>query len=208
MFLHGKVASSEVNGPGKRAVLWLQGCTLACTGCHNPETHKFTGKSYVDNQDIKSWLLELPDIEGVTFSGGEPMQHVSDLIDILQFLRDIRPELSVGMYTGYTERELEFGHWRTFYAGQMLQGDGETWKHVKERIDYAVMGRFNVQKLTTEKPLCGSANQNIVTFTDRYTAKDFKQVQAAEVTISADGLVSITGYPGVEFLRAVETNLK
>lgn len=208
MFLHGKIESSEVNGPGKRAVLWFQGCTLGCAGCWNPETHKFTGQSYVANEDIKSWLLELSDIEGVTFSGGEPMQHVTDLLDILQFLRDVRPELSVGMYTGYTERELETGHWRTFFLGQMLPGDGEVWKGVKDRIDYAVMGRFNVQKQTNEKPLCGSSNQDIVIFTDRYTGKDFKQLQAAEVTISAEGLVHITGYPGNEFLRGVESELK
>jgi len=30
---------SLVNGPGKRAVVWVQGCTLGCPGCFNPQTH-------------------------------------------------------------------------------------------------------------------------------------------------------------------------
>lgn len=207
MFLHGKIEQSEVNGPGVRAVIWFQGCNLNCTGCWNPDTHAFTGKAYVDNQEIKSWLLGLEGIEGVTFSGGEPMQHVADLLDIIQFIKDVRPDLSIGMYTGYTQRELETGHWRTFYLGTMLPGNAEVWTDVSQKIDYAVMGRFNAAKLTTDKPLCGSSNQDIVTFSDRYTAKDFKQVQTAEVTISGEGLVRITGYPGNEFLRAVEKDL-
>ena len=29
---------SIVNGPGLRAVLWVQGCRQHCPGCQNPET--------------------------------------------------------------------------------------------------------------------------------------------------------------------------
>lgn len=204
MFLHGKIESSEVNGPGNRAVIWFQGCTLGCVGCWNPSTHAFDGESYVANQDIKSWLLELEGIEGVTFSGGEPMQHAIDVMDIVDFIKDVRPELSIGMFTGYAQRELETGHWRVFNPNVgFLQGTGEVWNKIADKLDFAVMGRFNASKVTTDKALCGSSNQDVVLFSERYSAKDFKP-QATQVTIGENGLIKITGYPGVEFIKAVQ----
>lgn len=205
MLLHGKIENSEVNGPGNRAVIWFQGCSLNCAGCWNQNTHKFDTSKWVSNQTIKSWLLQLEGINGVTFSGGEPMQHAIDLLDIVTFIKDVRPELSIGMFTGYTQKELETGNWMTFYpaAEQMIAGNAEAWTKIAEKLDFAVMGRFNAGKVTTDKPLCGSSNQDVVMFSERYSAKDFKP-QATQVTISADGLIKITGYPGVEFIEAVK----
>ncbi|MGD0006352.1 MAG: 4Fe-4S cluster-binding domain-containing protein, partial [Anaerolineaceae bacterium] len=37
--LHHFEPLSLVNGPGKRSVVWVQGCTLNCPGCFNPQTH-------------------------------------------------------------------------------------------------------------------------------------------------------------------------
>lgn len=41
MLVHAIVPGSRVNGPGLRAVLWLQGCLLHCPGCWNMATHRF-----------------------------------------------------------------------------------------------------------------------------------------------------------------------
>ncbi len=207
MYLHGKIESSRVNGPGNRAVLWFQGCTLNCAGCWNPGTHAFDPATYVSNEEITSWILGLEGVEGVTFSGGEPMQHVVDLLSIIRYIKDVRPDLTIGMFTGYTQRELETGNWRTLHPmGYLTDGTAEGWQLVASKIDFAIMGRFNASQVTTEKNLCGSANQTIVFFSDRYSEVDF-QPQATEVTISADGLVKITGYPGKEFIEAVKLDL-
>lgn len=205
MLLHGKMASSTVNGPGNRAVIWFQGCTLACAGCWNPNTHPFLSSTETSNAEIKTWLMNLDDIDGITFSGGEPMQHVSDLLDIAEFLRKVRPELSIGMFTGYTSRELETGNWQTLHPAGVLVGvqDGKLWDMARPLLDFAVMGRFNASKVTTDKPLCGSTNQDVVLFSDRYSASDFKP-QTTQVTIDGDGLIKITGYPGREFIKAVQ----
>ena len=85
----------------------------------------------------------------------------------------------------------------------LVPGDGEMWAQVAKLIDFTVMGRFIVNRITTDKPLCGSTNQDIVMFSDRYDGKDFRP-QMTQVTISGDGLVKITGYPGVEFIEAVK----
>ncbi len=37
--LHSLMECSTVNGPGRRAVIWTQGCSLQCPGCWNPQTH-------------------------------------------------------------------------------------------------------------------------------------------------------------------------
>lgn len=204
MLLQGKIDSSEVNGPGKRAVIWFQGCSLNCIGCHNPDTHRFDTSKFVLNEDIHSWILNLEDVEGITFSGGEPMQHVIDLIDLIRHIKDVRPDLTIGMFTGYTQRELETGNWSTMHPlGFLGHGTSGIWMRIAETLDFAVMGRFNLSRMTTTKPLCGSTNQDVVLFSDRYTAKDFKP-QSVQVTISGEGLVRITGYPGVEFLDAVK----
>lgn len=204
MLLHGKMESSPVNGPGNRAVIWFQGCTLNCPGCWNPATHRFDGSTDVPMSEVQTWILNLDGIEGITFSGGEPMQHAIDLAGLCQYIRDVRPELSIGMFTGYTARELETGNWQTLHpAGALIPGSGEVWAKIRGYLDFAVMGRFNVNKMTTKKPLCGSSNQEIVCFTDRYKAEDFRS-QTAQVTISEDGLVKITGFPGTEFIKAVK----
>jgi pyruvate-formate lyase-activating enzyme len=41
MLIHSMLPRSTVNGPGARAVVWLQGCDLRCPGCFNPATHAF-----------------------------------------------------------------------------------------------------------------------------------------------------------------------
>ena len=43
MLLHAFVPASRANGPGLRAVVYFQGCSLHCEKCWNPTTHKFRG---------------------------------------------------------------------------------------------------------------------------------------------------------------------
>ena len=37
--LHAFLPRSRANGPGWRSVVWVQGCSLGCPGCFNPQTH-------------------------------------------------------------------------------------------------------------------------------------------------------------------------
>lgn len=190
MRLHSKLDSSAANGPGNRAVIWFQGCTLACPGCHNPETHSFDVKQ-TPIEEVEAWLSSLRGIEGVTFSGGEPMQHFDDLLRLCRYIREHHPLLSIGMFTGYSLKEL-----RTTYAVE--------WWKVSYLLDFAVCGRFNIQQATSEQPLCGSRNQVLEILSERYMQEDFTQ-QIAEVTISED-LVVISGFPGVAFIEMVKEN--
>lgn len=205
MFLHGKLERTTANGPGTRAAIWFQGCKLNCPGCHNPGTHPFDAARWVSIDSVTTWIENLPeDVTGVTFSGGEPVQHFPDLYMLCRYIRETRPQWSIGMFTGYTLRELETGNF-TWTEGQGFHnGAGEIWEQLRPLIDWAVMGRFNASKMTTAKPLCGSSNQNVVMFSERHNPEDF-QPQTIDVTVSPDGLVSITGFPGVEFIRGMQS---
>jgi pyruvate-formate lyase-activating enzyme len=45
--LHQFLPSSHTNGPGLRAVLWVQGCSLGCPRCFNPATHSARARSFL-----------------------------------------------------------------------------------------------------------------------------------------------------------------
>ena len=43
MLLHALIPAGRANGPGIRAVVFFQGCSIGCPKCWNPSTHQFRG---------------------------------------------------------------------------------------------------------------------------------------------------------------------
>ncbi len=82
--IHHFLAVSQANGPGSRAVLWLQGCHLKCPGCINPDTHNPESGKRINIKDIiKKLSHPMQTIEGVTISGGEPLEQIAPLTKLL-----------------------------------------------------------------------------------------------------------------------------
>src|SRR6266542_192367 len=145
MLIHAILPASRVNGPGLRTVLFVQGCSgLGCKNCWNPQTHPFIGDDIpvtsVFNQLLQHASRE--GLSGVTISGGEPMQQAEDLAVLLQGLRDAQPGISIGMFTGYSPRELSDGAIWTTGGGDRAKRI-ELWHSIRNRLDFAVMGRYN-----------------------------------------------------------------
>jgi anaerobic ribonucleoside-triphosphate reductase activating protein len=65
--LMGYVDESAVNGPGRRAVVWVQGCDLHCQGCFNPASWSSALNQLVAVEDLAKQILSNPRNEGVTF---------------------------------------------------------------------------------------------------------------------------------------------
>ena len=194
MLIHGFIAHSRVNGPGVRAVVYFQGCNLGCDGCWNPATHTFTGLSH-EARDVAEQVAaahQTQFIEGVTFSGGEPMQQALDLLEVVRLLKRARPEISIGMYSGYTERELDSGRFWT-RCGIAQEARRRVWAEIEQELDFAVLGRF-VAARPSKLPMRASANQALRLFSGRYREEHFKPLEF-EVHIEAQGLVQITGFP-------------
>ena len=112
----GNISSVEtmalVDGPGVRFVVFMQGCNLRCTYCHNPETWLInTGTSYTTTQ-LVNYILKYQDYfknsnGGVTFSGGEPLLQSDFLLDVCKELKkhDIHTCLDTSG-TGFNNNEL------------------------------------------------------------------------------------------------------
>jgi pyruvate formate lyase activating enzyme len=77
-YCHSYETSSRYDGPGLRVVLFVSGCLLRCTYCHNPDTWHLKDGTYVSVEQVLRRLGDFaPSIRalggGLTISGGEPM---------------------------------------------------------------------------------------------------------------------------------------
>jgi pyruvate formate lyase activating enzyme len=77
-YCHSYETSSRYDGPGLRVVLFVSGCLLRCTYCHNPDTWHLKDGTYVSVDQVLRRLGDFaPSIKalggGLTISGGEPM---------------------------------------------------------------------------------------------------------------------------------------
>ena len=77
-YAHSYETSSRYDGPGLRVVLFVSGCLLRCTYCHNPDTWHLKDGTYVSTQQVLDRLAGFaPALRaldgGLTISGGEPM---------------------------------------------------------------------------------------------------------------------------------------
>jgi anaerobic ribonucleoside-triphosphate reductase activating protein len=174
--LHAFEPCSAVNGPGIRAVVWVQGCTLGCPGCFNPSTHPRPGTE-VAAADLAGRILALGDrIEGVTISGGEPLQQRGAVLQLLRALR-ARTALSAILLTGYRFAELT----RMPEAAELTG-----------LLDVLIAGRYE-QTLRLGRGLRGSANKTVHLLTGRYTLADLDRVPDAEVIIGPGGRLTVSG---------------
>jgi pyruvate formate lyase activating enzyme len=77
-YVHSYESSSRYDGPGVRAVLFVSGCLLRCTYCHNPDTWHLKDGTYVSAAQVierlRSFAPALRALDGgLTISGGEAM---------------------------------------------------------------------------------------------------------------------------------------
>jgi len=175
--IHHLEPSSRANGPGLRFVVWVQGCSLGCPACFNPETHPKAGGEIISTAVLAEIALrERGNIEGITVSGGEPFQQIQALGGFLSIIRE-QSNLSTLVFTGFTWKEI-----------QRLPGAAE----VLKSIDVLLAGRYR-NDLRIAKSLLGSSNKTIYFLSDRYSACDLEEVPAAEILIRPDGTTFRTG---------------
>jgi len=186
--LHEFVPRSRANGPGERAVVWVQGCPRRCPGCFNPETLPFVDRKWTSVDDLENQILAIKGIDGVTFSGGEPFAYAAALAELAKRLRE--RGLSVVCYTGYT---LE----------QLRTGNRDDWNALLEQIDLLIDGPF-IQELRCREPYRGSANQIIHFLSGRIRPEEVHgQSQTAEFTLGTGGDIQQTGFPELPDMDAV-----
>ena len=100
------MSHSRANGPGVRAVIWVQGCTIGCPGCYNAFTHVHEQRTLATPGIIAEWVSSLDGIEGVSFSGGEPFEQAKAVRAVIVALREKNPDLTFFSFSGFTLAEL------------------------------------------------------------------------------------------------------
>ncbi len=183
--VHRFLPHSYANGPGARAVIWVQGCTLGCPGCFNPATHPHAGGELLPVATLFRRIvaagaafdasIKAP-IEGVTISGGEPLQQPAPLAALLTRLRN-ETSLSLLLFTGYTWAEIH----RMSHAAQILAC-----------LDVLITGRYDATQRVAHG-LLGSSNQRIHLLSARYSEADLHAAPPAEVIVTAGGEVVLSG---------------
>jgi anaerobic ribonucleoside-triphosphate reductase activating protein len=147
-----ELPESVVNGPGKRYVIWVQGCPFGCPGCFNPDYQPFITNKLVDTITLANRILSVKTIEGVTYSGGEPFMQCEPLIKLNKIL--IKNDLSIVSYSGYTLDELQ-------------QLSDPPVKKFLSQLDILIDGRFQ-QENKANLLWRGSNNQHVHFLTNRY----------------------------------------
>ncbi|HEY8444784.1 MAG TPA: pyruvate formate-lyase-activating protein [Bacilli bacterium] len=84
---HSIETFSSVDGPGIRYVLFLQGCNLRCSYCHNPDMLALkTNKTITVDEVVKDYQKyhHFYKQGGITVSGGEPLLQIDFLISLFR----------------------------------------------------------------------------------------------------------------------------
>ncbi len=96
---------SVTDGPGRRSVIQVSGCSIRCQGCYVPETHERENGRRVSKASIVDEILENRERhDGVTILGGEPFDQPGPLAELVYSLK--RHGLHLTVYTGYTMETL------------------------------------------------------------------------------------------------------
>ena len=141
----GTIPESIVDGPGIRYVLFTQGCPHRCPGCHNPQTHDFSGGREMTVEALLADITARPYVKAVTFSGGEPFAQPEPLAELAAGLKARGFHLM--SYSGYIFEEL-----------LALPGA----RPLLEQLDLLVDGPFVEARKDIGLRFRGSANQRVL----------------------------------------------
>jgi anaerobic ribonucleoside-triphosphate reductase activating protein len=179
----GYVNESEVNGPGCRAVIWLQGCLRECPGCFNPASWSFDINELVSVDHLVERVLANPRNQGVTFSGGEPFWQAPALAELA---RQVKAHgLNVMSFTGFTLERLQ-----SPYGPAGAQA-------LLKQLDILIDGPY-VQSQAVNSPdsPVSSRNQQVHIFNPDLEHAISWASDQLEIHILKDGSRIITGYRG------------
>lgn len=147
MRYHNITKDDMLNGDGLRVVLWVAGCEHCCKGCQNPMTWDPDGGLPFDDAAKAEIFeqLDQPYIEGITFSGGDPL-HCANRDGVKTLAAEIKekyPEKTIWLYTGDA--------WENIVNYPVLK-----------YVDVLVDGEFEQDKKDVTLMWKGSSNQRVI----------------------------------------------
>ena len=193
------LSHSRANGPGVRAVIWVQGCTIGCPGCYNAFTHVHEQRTLATPDAIAEWVSSLEGIEGVSFSGGEPFEQAMAVRKTVAAIREKNPTLTFFSYSGFDVEVLQ-------------QSKDEEVTGLLNELDMLSAGPYVHSKRQTHLLWRGSSNQKL-----HYLSRVYRKEQELEWKLNSpveefhfDGeIIHFTGFEGrgSNVLRAVNQEM-
>ncbi|MCP4749658.1 MAG: radical SAM protein [Proteobacteria bacterium] len=187
--IYHALPNTRTLGPDLRFAIWVQGCRRSCEGCMSPSARALDGGKVLPVSLLADTILNTPDIEGISISGGEPFLQAQALTLLLRKVKQQR-DLGIIVYTGFMIQEL-----------QDPCASGKYHRRLLREIDLLIDGPY-VEDLNDGLSLRGSSNQQVHALTDRYAAVMDQSYGIAKREVELHQLrdrALIVGIPGKEF---------
>ena len=147
------------NGEGIGVALFVQGCSIRCKGCFQPETWNFEGGQEFDKAAKERLFdyLRQPGIKRFSILGGEPLEQCNwaELADLIKEVKIEFPHIAIWLYTGYTYQSIVL---------TVLEHQQETLdlEFIFYNINVLVAGPFVEDEKDLGLKWCGSRNQKVI----------------------------------------------
>jgi len=183
------LAATAAEGPGLRSALWVQGCSVHCPGCFNPQLWAEIGGRLENTADLADRFVAdavAAGVEGITLLGGEPFDQAAALASIAEAFR--AAGLTVMTFSGYTLDSLTgWSAGRTDIARLLAA------------TDLLIDGPYLQDRPDAIRPWLGSTNQGIRALTPAYAAEVARIEQEGgldrvEIRIRPDGRIDVNGW--------------
>ena len=157
----GIIKDDTAAGPGLCVTFFTQGCPHRCAGCHNPETWDFnSGRVFDDNAKKELFdALDKPYIQGITFSGGHPLdnKNVDDVYLLIKEIKEKFPTKDIWLYTGYTWDQIFTPEWMDMFNVNNIYR-----KIAVAMCDVIVDGPYIEEQRDITLKFRGSKNQRLI----------------------------------------------
>jgi len=169
------VSPTAALGPGNRVALWMVGCSRGCKGCISPELQDAKAGYEIDDKALAKILniqLSSKNIDGLTISGGEPLDQPEALEELLKIIECD----DVLLYTGYP-------------FAQVIKMP--VWEFLSKRITAIIPEPF-IEEHNNGEPLRGSNNQPIIVLKKEYLQlykNEIKKPRVVQATEVEDGVI-------------------
>jgi anaerobic ribonucleoside-triphosphate reductase activating protein len=182
------VDDTRAEGPGRRWALWVQGCSIRCAGCCNPEMfdHRRGEPFALSELAHRIAAARARGVEGVTFLGGEPFEQASALAALAHHARALA--MTVMVFSGYTLDQLR---------------DRADAAELLALTDLLVDGPYDRARPEPSPPVgrrwIGSTNQQMHHLTAAYAPDDpqMRGPNTIEIRLSA-GALQVNGWPSAD----------
>ena len=140
--------NSVVDGPGRRSVVSVSGCSIRCPGCTVPQTHSSgNGQLTPTSSIVEEVIAQREEHDGVTILGGEPFDQPEAVAELVSRLKN--HGLHITVYSGFT---LE----------QLIDRKLPAIDYILTHIDLLIDGPFIIDMRHEAGEYRGSRNQRIL----------------------------------------------